>query len=178
MGKEFKNVPKNSEEIKLSIVGHPNVGKSSIFNLLTESNRSIVSNIPGTTRDSIDYTVKYDDKNIKFIDTAGLRRRGKIERGIEKYSSIRTIKSVENADVCVLVLSAEEMITAQDLHISGFIKDLMRPCILININKRGYKMKALRKSLSGKAAIVGVAESDKIGKVPEISPRKIKLFES
>ena len=131
LGKEFKNVPKNSEEIKLSIVGHPNVGKSSIFNLLTESNRSIVSNIPGTTRDSIDYTVKYDDKNIKFIDTAGLRRRGKIERGIEKYSSIRTIKSVENADVCVLVLSAEEMITAQDLHISGFIKDLMRPCIIL-----------------------------------------------
>ena len=131
LGKEFKNVPKNSEEIKLSIVGHPNVGKSSLFNLLTESNRSIVSNIPGTTRDSIDYSVKYDDKNIKFIDTAGLRRRGKIEQGIEKYSSIRTIKSVENADVCVLVLSAEEMITAQDLHISGFIKDLMRPCIIL-----------------------------------------------
>tara|TARA_Y100001970_G_scaffold277484_3_gene381754 strand:- start:21923 stop:23221 length:1299 start_codon:yes stop_codon:yes gene_type:complete len=131
LGKEFKNVPKNSEEIKLSIVGHPNVGKSSLFNLLTESNRSIVSNIPGTTRDSIDYSVKYDDKNIKFIDTAGLRRRGKIEQGIEKYSSIRTIKSVENADVCALVLSAEEMITAQDLHISGFIKDLMRPCIIL-----------------------------------------------
>ena len=131
LGKEFKNVPKNSEEIKLSIVGHPNVGKSSLFNLLTESNRSIVSNIPGTTRDSIDYSVKYNDKNIKFIDTAGLRRRGKIEQGIEKYSSIRTIKSVENADVCVLVLSAEEMITAQDLHISGFIKDLMRPCIIL-----------------------------------------------
>ena len=131
LGKDFKNVPKNPEEIKLSIVGHPNVGKSSIFNLLTESNRSIVSNIPGTTRDSIDYSVKHDDKNIKFIDTAGLRRRGKIEQGIEKYSSIRTIKSVENADVCVLVLSAEEMITAQDLHISGFIKDLMRPCIIL-----------------------------------------------
>jgi GTP-binding protein len=131
LGKEFQNVPKKSNEIKLSIVGHPNVGKSSIFNLLTESNRSIVSNIPGTTRDSIDYSVKYLDKNINFIDTAGLRRRGKIEQGIEKYSSIRTIKSVERADVCILILSAEEMITSQDLHISGFIKDLMRPCIIV-----------------------------------------------
>ena len=99
--------------------------------MLTESDRSIVSNIPGTTRDSIDYSVRYEDKNIKFIDTAGLRRRGKIEQGIEKYSSIRTIKSVERADVCILVLSAEEMITAQDLHISGFIKELMRPCIIL-----------------------------------------------
>ena len=128
---EFQNIHINKNEIKLSIVGHPNVGKSSIFNLLTESNRAIVSNIPGTTRDSIDYSMKYFDKNINFIDTAGLRRRGKIEQGIEKYSSIRTIKSVERADVCILVLSAEEMITSQDLHISGFIKDLMRPCIIV-----------------------------------------------
>ena len=67
----------NNNEIKLSIVGHPNVGKSSIFNLLTESNRSIVSDIPGTTRDSIDFSTKYQNKSIKFIDTVGLRRRGK-----------------------------------------------------------------------------------------------------
>ena len=83
---DSKNIPSDLENIKLSIVGHPNVGKSSIFNLLTESNRSIVSEIPGTTRDSIDYLINYDDKNIKFIDTAGLRKRGQIDPGIEKQS--------------------------------------------------------------------------------------------
>ena len=129
-----KSIAPQGTEIKLSIVGHPNVGKSSIFNLLTEDDRSIVSDIPGTTRDSIDYNINYLDKKIKFIDTAGLRKRGQIERGIEKYSSIRTLKSVENADVCILILNSEEMITAQDLHISGFIKDLMRPCIIL-LNK-------------------------------------------
>ena len=127
------NNPVNNE-IKLSIVGHPNVGKSTIFNVITNSQRSIVSDIPGTTRDSIDTNISYQNKTIKFIDTAGLRKRGQIEKGIEKYSTIRTLKSLENSDVSLLILSAEKLITSQDLHISGFIKDLFRPCVIV-LNK-------------------------------------------
>ena len=127
------NTPVNNE-IKLSIVGHPNVGKSTIFNVITNSQRSIVSDIPGTTRDSIDTNISYQNKTIKFIDTAGLRKRGQIEKGIEKYSTIRTLKSLENSDVSLLILSAEKLITSQDLHISGFIKDLFRPCVIV-LNK-------------------------------------------
>ena len=95
-----------NDEIKLSIVGHPNVGKSTIFNTITNSQRSIVSDIPGTTRDSIDTNISYQKKTIKFIDTAGLRKRGQIEKGIEKYSTIRTLRSLENSDVSLLILSA------------------------------------------------------------------------
>tara|TARA_Y100001970_G_scaffold45493_1_gene57094 strand:- start:1997 stop:3295 length:1299 start_codon:yes stop_codon:yes gene_type:complete len=182
----FTNLPPNNNEIKLSIVGHPNVGKSSIFNLLTESNRSIVSDIPGTTRDSIDFSTKYMNKSIKFIDTAGLRRRGKIEQGIEKYSSIRTIKSIERADVCILVISADDMITSQDLHISGFIKDLMRPCIvimnkydLVDQNKKTELLKTIEEKFNHIPNIpILLTSALKNYNIEKIIPEAINVFEN
>ena len=183
---DSKNIPSDLENIKLSIVGHPNVGKSSIFNLLTESNRSIVSEIPGTTRDSIDYLINYDDKNIKFIDTAGLRKRGQIDPGIEKYSSIRSLKSIEMADVCILIINAEEMITAQDLHISGFIKDLMRPCIIV-LNKIDLLDKIesenlinrLKEKFSHIPDIPVILTSAKeVKNIDKIVPEAIKVYEN
>ena len=183
---DSKNISTESESIKLSIVGHPNVGKSSIFNLLTESNRSIVSNIPGTTRDSIDYIAKYEEKTIKFIDTAGMKKRGQIDPGIEKYSTIRTLKSIENADVCVLIINAEEMITAQDLHISGFIKDLMRPCLIV-LNKidllTNYETEILVKKIKEKFSHIPdipviLTSATKVINIENIVPEAIKVYQN
>ena len=186
LDKNFSNSPTNNNEIKLSIVGHPNVGKSSIFNLLTESNRSIVSDIPGTTRDSIDFSTNYQNRSIKFIDTAGLRRRGKIEQGIEKYSSIRSIRSIERADVCILVTSTEDMITSQDLHISGFIKDLMRPCIvvmnkydLVDKSKKDEIIKIIEEKFNHipNIPILLTSALDKYN-IEKIIPEAIRVFEN
>ena len=183
---DSKNISSDTENIKLSIVGHPNVGKSSIFNLLTESNRSIVSDIPGTTRDSIDYVSQYGENKIKFIDTAGLKKRGQIDPGIDKYSTIRTIKSIENADVCILIINSEEMITAQDLHISGFIKDLMRPCIIV-LNKIDlldkYEAESLINKIKEKFSHIPdipviLTSATKVINIDKIVPEAIMVYEN
>ncbi len=123
-----------SDAIKVAIVGRPNVGKSAIFNGLTGEERSIVSPLPGTTRDTVDALYQYQEHQIQFLDTAGLRRRGKMEQGIEKFSAIRTIGAIERSDVTVIVLDATEFVTAQDTHIGGFAQDAFRAGVVV-INK-------------------------------------------
>ena len=125
---------KQENDFRVSIVGRPNVGKSSIFNSIIKSNRSIVSSIPGTTRDSIDSNYDFEGKNIIFIDTAGLKKRGKAEIGLEKYSMIRTINSIERSHISVLVLDTKELITDQDTHIGGYIEQASRGYLIV-INK-------------------------------------------
>lgn len=125
---------KQENDFRVSIVGRPNVGKSSIFNSIIKSNRSIVSSIPGTTRDSIDSNYDFEGKNIIFIDTAGLKKRGKTEIGLEKYSMIRTINSIERSHISVLVLDTKELITDQDTHIGGYIEQASRGYLIV-INK-------------------------------------------
>ena len=125
---------KQENDFRVSIVGRPNVGKSSIFNSIIKSNRSIVSSIPGTTRDSIDSNYNFEGKNIIFIDTAGLKKRGKTEIGLEKYSMIRTINSIERSHISVLVLDTKELITDQDTHIGGYIEQASRGYLIV-INK-------------------------------------------
>ena len=120
-----------SDSINIAIVGKPNVGKSSLFNSIIGQNRSIVNPVAGTTRDSIDTEIVFENKKINFIDTAGLRRRGKIEPGIEKYSVIRSIKSISRSDISLLVTDVSEQISSQDSHIAGMIKDAGRGCIVI-----------------------------------------------
>lgn len=109
------------EAIKIALLGRPNVGKSSLLNRLLGAERVIVSDVPGTTRDAIDTRLIYDGLEIVLIDTAGIRRRGKIKPGVEKHSFLRTIKTVNRADVCLLMIDAGALVTAQDAHIASYI---------------------------------------------------------
>jgi GTP-binding protein len=119
--------------VKVAIVGRPNVGKSSLLNRLLGQERSVVSSVPGTTRDAIDTPIDVNGAPVLLIDTAGIRRRGKIERGLEKYSVLRALRSIERADVALLLIDAEEGITAQDTHIAGMIlEELKGVAILVN----------------------------------------------
>ncbi|MAR34460.1 MAG: ribosome biogenesis GTPase Der [Chloroflexi bacterium] len=125
---------KKNDSIRVAISGRPNVGKSALFNSIIDSKRSIVSEVAGTTRDMIDYELILNEKKLTFLDTAGLRKRGKIENGIEKYSSLRTIRAIEMSHISLIVLDASELITSQDSHIIGYIKDANRATIII-VNK-------------------------------------------
>lgn len=119
--------------VKIAIVGRPNVGKSSLLNRLLGQERSVVSAIPGTTRDSIDTPLDVDGVRVLLIDTAGIRRRGKIEQGIERYSVLRALRAIERADVALLLIDAEEGVTAQDTHVAGMILDELKGvAILVN----------------------------------------------
>ncbi|MGL4949069.1 MAG: ribosome biogenesis GTPase Der [Anaeroplasmataceae bacterium] len=120
--------------ISFSLIGRPNVGKSSLTNALLNDSRVVVSNIPGTTRDAIDTTFTAYGKNYVVIDTAGLKKRGKIYENVDKYSSIRTIDAIERSEIVLLVLNAEEGFIEQDKHVGQYIEEYNRPCIIV-INK-------------------------------------------
>ncbi|MBN2257918.1 MAG: ribosome biogenesis GTPase Der, partial [Anaerolineaceae bacterium] len=122
------------ESVKIAIVGKPNAGKSSLLNRLAGEERAIVSPIPGTTRDAIDTQISFNDLTITLIDTAGIRRRGKVIPGIEKYSVIRAMRAIERADVALLVVDATTGITAQDAHIAGYILESWKSAVLL-VNK-------------------------------------------
>ena len=122
------------DSVKIAIVGKPNVGKSSLLNKLIGEERSIVSAIPGTTRDAVDTIMIYDDIPITLIDTAGIRKRGKIEPGVEKYSVIRSLRAIERAGVALLLIDAIDGITAQDTHIGGYILDSWKSTVVV-VNK-------------------------------------------
>jgi len=115
--KETKTREDEGEGLFISIVGRPNAGKSSLTNSLVGENRTIVSDIPGTTRDATDTEITHEGKKVVLTDTAGLRRRGKIKVGIEKFSSIRCKESIARSEVAIVVLDATEPVTSQDLHI-------------------------------------------------------------
>jgi GTPase len=122
------------ETIKIAILGRPNVGKSSLLNKMLGEERVIVSDVPGTTRDAIDTAITYEGLDLVLIDTAGIRRRGKIETGVEKYSFLRSLKAVSRADVCLLLIDATDMIIAQDAHIAGYIIEEAKSVVVI-VNK-------------------------------------------
>jgi GTP-binding protein len=122
------------ESIAIAIVGRPNVGKSSLLNALLGSERAIVSAVPGTTRDPIDTHLVYNQQKITLIDTAGVRRRGKIEVGIEKYSVLRGMRSIDRADVALLLIDAVEGVTAQDAHVAGYILEKYKGVVVV-VNK-------------------------------------------
>jgi len=130
----FEDEPIGKNSIRVAIAGRPNAGKSALFNQLTGEERAIVSPVPGTTRDTVDSLFDYEGTRITFLDTAGLRKRGKADPGIEKYSAIRTIGAIERCYVAVLVLDATEFVTSQDTHIGGYIDDAKRAAIVV-VNK-------------------------------------------
>ena len=117
--------------IGVAIVGRPNVGKSSILNSILGVERSIVSDQPGTTRDVIDTTIEHEGERLVLLDTAGIRRRGRVERGIEYYSVIRALRAVDRAEVAFVVLDASEGITAQDTHLAGYVRDARKGIVLV-----------------------------------------------
>ncbi|PZC48908.1 MAG: GTP-binding protein [Chloroflexi bacterium] len=122
------------EAMQLAIVGRPNVGKSMLLNTILGDKRAVVSDIPGTTRDATDTLADYQGDPVLFIDTAGIRRRGKVEGGIEKYSVIRSVRAIERADVAFLVVEALEPGAAQDQHVSGLLLDNYTGVVLV-VNK-------------------------------------------
>ncbi len=123
-----------ADVMKLAIVGRPNAGKSMLLNALVGGQRAIVSHIPGTTRDAIDTQLDIGGRNVLLIDTAGVRRRGRIAVGVELYSVLRALKAIERADVVLLLLDTTEPVTAQDLHIGGYIQQAAKGVIIV-VNK-------------------------------------------
>jgi GTP-binding protein len=122
------------DHMKIAIVGRPNVGKSSLLNRLIGEDRVIVSPVAGTTRDAIDTDITYFGERVTLIDTAGIRRRGKIEPGVEKFSVLRAMKAMERADVVLLVLDGTTGITEQDLHIGGYVQEAFKSVVIV-VNK-------------------------------------------
>ena len=142
MGKMGFARPEEGEELHdrrephphIALIGTPNVGKSALFNALTGSIKAVVSEVAGTTRDAQDTLLTYDEKQYVLVDTAGIRRRGKIEKGIEKFSVLRTQRSIERADVCLLVIDAVKGIKKQDMHMAEYILDARKGLVIV-INK-------------------------------------------
>ena len=122
------------ENIKIALVGKPNAGKSSLLNKLVGKERAIVSEIAGTTRDATDTIIDVNGLPVTLIDTAGIRRRGKIDPGVEQFSVLRAFKAIERADVALLLIDATTGITSQDAHIAGFILEQWKSCVVI-VNK-------------------------------------------
>ena len=148
----------DDEAIRIAILGRPNVGKSSLLNKMLGEERVIVSDVPGTTRDAIDTRIEYEDLELILIDTAGIRRRGKIEPGVEKYSFLRSIKAVSRADVCLLMIDANEMVTAQDAHIAGYILEEGKSVVVLvnkwdTIEKDTYTINEYTKMVRRRASI-------------------------
>jgi GTP-binding protein len=123
-----------TDAVAIAIVGRPNVGKSSLLNAVVGTPRSIVRGEAGTTRDAIDTVIKRDGQSIRLIDTAGIRRRGRVAPGVEKFSVLRAVRAIERADVAVLVIDATEGVLAQDTHVAGFVDEAAKGLVLA-INK-------------------------------------------
>lgn len=153
--KYFPEEEANEEEddkIKVAVIGKPNVGKSSLINAIAGEERVIVSNIAGTTRDATDTIIENKHGSFVFIDTAGIRRKSKVDEAIEKYSVIRSRMAVERATVCVIMIDAQEGFTEQDSKVAGIAHDLGKACIIaVNkwdaVEKDGKTMDSYRKKL-------------------------------
>jgi len=139
MDEVVKNFEKKSyyvedKRLKFSVIGRPNVGKSSLINALLNQERVIVSDVAGTTRDAIDTVMKYNEEEFVVIDTAGMRKKGKIYENIEKYSLLRSMKAIDRSDICLLVINAEEGIIEHDKHIAGYVLEKGKGLIIV-VNK-------------------------------------------
>lgn len=144
--KREENKNKIKDSLKISILGRPNVGKSSLLNSLLGEERVVVSVIPGTTRDPTDTDIEYNDRKITIIDTAGIRRKGRIERGIEHFSFLRTQETIHRSDISIILMDASEPATSQDLHVINLaLQEKTGIIIAVNkadlVEKKGDEMK-------------------------------------
>ena len=126
--------PEPDSRPRITLVGRPNVGKSSLLNAILQEDRALVSDIPGTTRDTTDTEVAHGDRTVILVDTAGIRKRGHIEGGVERYSVMRAMRAISRSDVAVLVIDATEPIAAQDAHIAGYVWDAGKGLVVV-VNK-------------------------------------------
>ncbi len=153
--------PAQSKYPKIAIVGRPNVGKSTLINTLLGEERVIAFDEPGTTRDSIYIDFEHNDKHYTLIDTAGLRRRGRVNETVEKFSAIKTLQTIEDANVVVLVLDAKEEISDQDAHIAGFVLESGR-AVVVAVNKwdglDDYERDTIKRELTRKLAFLSFAK--------------------
>lgn len=138
--------------IKIAVIGRPNVGKSSLVNALLNEERVIVSNVAGTTRDAIDTKFTYNKEEYTLIDTAGLRKKGKIFEAVEKYSLLRSMKAIDRSDVCLLVLDATTGIVEHDKHIAGYALEAGKPVVIVvnkwdTIDEKDESMKEWKKDI-------------------------------
>ncbi|MYA93770.1 MAG: ribosome biogenesis GTPase Der, partial [Chloroflexi bacterium] len=124
----------DDDHLKIAILGRPNAGKSTLLNKLIGAERAIVSEVAGTTRDAIDTDISWHDQKVTLIDTAGIRRRGRIEAGVERYSVIRAMRAIARCDVALLVIDAQLGVTEQDEHIAGYIIEEYKSLVIV-INK-------------------------------------------
>lgn len=126
--------PEDVDAVRIAIVGRPNVGKSSLLNTLLGTERMVISPTPGTTRDAVDTAMQYKGHQLILVDTAGIRRRGRVVQGIEHYSVLRAQRAIDRADVAVLVVDATEPLAAQDAHIAGFVEEKGKG-LVVAVNK-------------------------------------------
>src|SRR6266852_6272658 len=134
---------------RIAIVGRPNVGKSSLLNAILGAERAIVSDVPGTTRDTIDTELEFEEHKLRLIDTAGIRRRGRVGLGVEKYSVLRSNRAIERCDVALLLVDASEGLAAQDTHIAGTIHEMGKGVIVV-VNKWDLAQEQRRAERAGK----------------------------
>ena len=132
--KDVKDIEYDSDIVKFCVIGRPNVGKSSLVNALLNEDRSIVSNVSGTTRDAIDTPFVYNKRDFVVIDTAGIRKQGKIYANVERYSVFRALNAIDRSDVCLVVLNIEEGIIEMDKHIAGYAKEAGKASVIV-VNK-------------------------------------------
>lgn len=150
---EFEPIEEEYQNlIKFSIIGRPNVGKSSLVNALLNEDRVIVSDVAGTTRDAVDTVFTYHGEEYVVIDTAGMRKKGKVYEAVEKYSLLRSMKAIDRSDVCCIVINAEEGIIEHDKHIAGYAIDAGKAVVLVvnkwdTINNKDTEMKKWKKDI-------------------------------
>jgi GTP-binding protein len=180
-----QEVEKGAEIMKLAIVGRPNVGKSTLLNSLLGEERAIVAETPGTTHDAINTLLDFSGQNVIVIDTAGIRRRGRWGRGVERYSVIRALRAIDEADVALLVLDATELLTSQDEHIAGYIQQAAKGVIIV-VNKWDLAVKQdmvesnryIRKGLKFLSYAPVVYTSAKFGQgVDRVMPQAFEVYQ-
>ncbi len=174
--------------IRFSIIGRPNVGKSSLVNAILNEERAIVSNIAGTTRDSIDTPFTYYDKPFVVIDTAGMRKKGKVYEKIEKYSLLRAMKAIDRSNVCLLIINAEEGIIEHDKHIASYALDAGKPIVIVvnkwdTIDHKDEQMKQFVKQIRAEFQFISYAPIVFLSaltkkRIHTLLPEVIKVYEN
>ncbi|MBQ8872304.1 MAG: ribosome biogenesis GTPase Der [Bacilli bacterium] len=188
--KDFEDYTKEDEDprIKFCIIGRPNVGKSSLVNAILNEERVIVSNVAGTTRDSVDTPFTYHGEEYVVIDTAGMRKRGKVWESVEKYSLLRSMKAIDRSDVCCIVINAEEGIIEHDKHIAGYALEAGKAVVIVvnkwdTVDDKDSKMKAFKEEIRNNfqfmpyAPIVFLSALTK-KRIHTLMPEVLKVYEN
>ncbi len=187
--KDFKKIEDTEDNVlKFSVIGRPNVGKSSLVNALLNEERVIVSPVAGTTRDAVDTLFKYHGKDFVVIDTAGMRKRGKIYETVEKYSLLRSLKAIDRSDVCLLVIDAEEGIIEHDKHIAGYAKEAGKAIIIVvnkwdTVEDKDKKMKEFTNNIRNEFQFISYAPIVYLSaltkkRIHTLMPEVIKVYEN